>query len=343
MALRGTPLPLISIGAIVDSGVLQPGAPGELPFVCPSASGVVSFDRASGLATIVAKTEHGSQTFKQAVVFRKRKFGNRAFFKCSCCGQERVFLVLFEERVGCAEHYMTLVGSVPKTHRRALLLEARELLKQQPRRPRPKHAPPESEETGEARSSMRREPAPKLPPKRPMTAYDLTTERALILGRGFGDYRIVREYESSRSEMRYERLPEVYARPDHMAPMMNAPVLDIRVLCRENRLGEEGLRARTLGWPDEYTSGHLILLIQDARAEDPFLMIAHQAEVRDDPRWQRIEIFRLPNGRLRFRCPVSTKACDLLYLRNGSFASWEMQRLYHPSQRKTQMRSAPAP
>ena len=58
----------------------------------------------------------------------------------------------------------------------------------------------------------------------------------------------------------------------------------------------------------------------------------------NQPRWQNIKLAQGPrSARTRYLvCPLTLTRCDVLYFRNGIFASREAQRLFNRSQRALQ-------
>jgi hypothetical protein len=117
------------------------------------------------------------------------------------------------------------------------------------------------------------------------------------------------------------------------------PALDVRVLLDRDWLKGDRARAIWLGWPQESTDERRIMMIDDGREHDRLLIF--RIESATVVTWQRI--FLVYRGLERPRhllCPVLGEARDILYFREGRFASREAHKLYNPSQRAEGRRKA---
>lgn len=313
------PLPVIPIRTLLRAGVLT-AAGDSVKFKCPNVDGTIQAMQGEGFVISVSIPD-GTYKFQINLVSRKRKYGNRLFYRCWQCNHDRNWIVITDHRILCSNCFKQmhdLPGS--KAHRRNRFSAALALLRNE-RKKRPLKKPGPRPAHVHSGDGLQRDPR-------------LSTEHALELGRGAGDYGIVQQYRLDGLHTWVEAdLPQLYRRPDMPQSIVEAPILDLRVICRKFRLEQGRMSAFTLGWSLLETYNHEILVILDWRGVRPFLMIAHRRDLLYDPRWQRVEIIMTFNGRLRFVCPVTGQNCDSLYLRDSFFASWQAQRLFHPSQR----------
>jgi len=251
--------------------------------------------------------------------------GQRWFFVCDCCGQLRDGLIWDDGRSVCRTTYVEQGRTGTRAIRRArVTLALADLAERRPMAQR-----------------QQLTLAPAVAPKaarpahsRPQQISDwYSTRRALLLGRGAGDYDLVRAAVSSDSEAWHGCDPVgSYHRPHETALIGQVPELDLRVLAPSLLNSPGRLIARTLCWRDRSGPHHEILFVVDWRKERPQLIAGHDFTA-ETARWQPLPLLRQANGRFRFVCPVMRTNYDILYLRGGAFASRQARRMVHCSQR----------
>jgi hypothetical protein len=150
-----------------------------------------------------------------------------------------------------------------------------------------------------------------------------------------GQFDLFVEYVTKPPSYYAKFIPEkVQTKPLTVEQVDRFPALDIRVLASRDELSEGSAWARTLGWPSWATDGTRLLMVRDLRdANLPMIMIGRMGKNPGECTWQRIALLRNNRNRWFFRCPVTGKRCEILYHRDGVFASREAQRLYNLSQR----------
>ncbi len=117
-----------------------------------------------------------------------------------------------------------------------------------------------------------------------------------------------------------------------------APALDIRVFSSRCDMTLPDLAGRWMRWPRESTgSADHYLIFADLREAGAALLMAHGLGSNGD--WFPPDVIQLSQtdnkGKPRWymHCPVLGTRCQILYYRNGRFASAKAQRLVHRSQR----------
>ena len=289
-----------------------------------------------------------------AYVYRDRKYGKRAYFVCPTTRRDCLILVMCRHHITGDVALRAWAGVRGMSYReiryakaRATLLSldgrksrsAKDLaMKQLLRLGGP--APDDSEfQAYFERESLRVAGTLNRADKK---ASPLGTQRALNLGRDAtnqdGDYNlIVREpmFPSPRAPTSTKAAAARRAARPPLDELMNYPALDIRTLIRCNYFVKNTIYGRTLVWPDRDTQGRTIMLISDWRyLPIPYLIASVFNPTEGFFDFQPISLTRGPRGdHPRYmQCPVLGKQCDILYFRNGRFASREAQGLYHSSQ-----------
>jgi hypothetical protein len=115
--------------------------------------------------------------------------------------------------------------------------------------------------------------------------------------------------------------------------------LDIRVLSKVWKKARQKRWAHTLEWPSALQISEMDIFIEAEDEADPHVLVVTQPKNMS----RTVQKIRLrpqatASGGTRwfFICGLSGKPCELLYLRNGFFASSQALRLVHQSQRALQ-------
>lgn len=328
--LCNMPLPLIPISAFNKAGMFErsddASAPGARQFYALKVPGLVcsGFYVHDEQSIILDCTVERIKTVLSIQV--SYKYG-RPFFVCDCCGKYRNHIVIDYGQPVCVEEYREERGPVRgRPVRCARVVIALEDL----RRLRPIAA---FWDPGREGFRVRRKRRSVTPLPTPKTKDRLSTEQALLLGRGAADFDFTAMVENERGSFWAQvDTAKGFRRPDNVALISDHPVLDIRVLAPA-LLREGSLRAQTLCWGERSEPHVEILFVADWRDAEPHLVAVWDYGNIEAPRMQNIRILLQSTKRLRFICPVEGKNYDVLYLRDGLFASRIAQRLVHPSQR----------
>lgn len=122
---------------------------------------------------------------------------------------------------------------------------------------------------------------------------------------------------------------------DRVGLISDYPALDIRELEKTWLLDEDGHWGAVLAWPGGAEAPLTVYLMASFDILDrPALYL--EADMAGQVLQQTIELERSRPGTPRrwfMRCPVTAVRKELLYFREGRFASAKAQRLVHPSQR----------
>ena len=104
--------------------------------------------------------------------------------------------------------------------------------------------------------------------------------------------------------------------------------LDLNTLLTVSHARTDQLWAHTLVWQTDRETVELAVMVNWSQLE---IQITDTSSAILDPVPQRIRLIR-SHSRYRFCCPISGKACDVLFLRDGRFASRTAQKLEYRSQ-----------
>lgn len=314
------PLPVIPIVAFNKKGLfdIPRGYLGRLNLEVPGLHCEATY-YASARKLVLSCTV-GDATFEFAVRIGFKTW--RPYFICDCCEQLRIHLVVFDAKGYCSAYYRDEGDpSLSRSIRNARVVIAVEDL----RRLKPvAMPPPEREDTVKKAEN-------KPAPKEPKPPHRLSTERALLSGRGAAQYDIVQS-PSMRKKLREVDAAKEYRWPDWVEPILNVPELNLNRLAPA-LLSEGHVRAQTLRWGDPPYSYDEILFIGDWLGVEPELLAIWDYADLTVARVQHLPLVRQVNGRFRFLCPIRGERFDTLYLRDGIFASRLAHRLVHPSQR----------
>lgn len=252
----------------------------------------------------------------------RQSYGLRYYFRCPTCRERSIFLTVDDDMLCCVACSLNGMGDQECAEQKVLVARAKAELRS--------WRPPSKVGKG-CRSRLHGNV--QSPAIQAASAKDMSTEAALDQGRDglkFGFVRQFMQYELGNQK--YVRGGD-YRRPDSVKLITEVPRLDLKVLLRRWPIFEEVVEAaHALRW-DEDTRPMLML---KWRGIDLDVAVSHRWwQDTFTPGWQDLLVRRGPNRRHRFVCPVTGKSCDILYLRNGLFASASAQRLVHASQRAT--------
>jgi hypothetical protein len=133
--------------------------------------------------------------------------------------------------------------------------------------------------------------------------------------------------------------PDRCAPTDPDSPILiveDQPALDLRALGRHWDLTKASLHWAKLVWPSNLMGGaRHFLLVLDMTTPPPLLLVQrfHDAEPVSSQTIMLVKSASSVAPRWQMVCPASGAHCDILYLRDGRFASAKAQRLTHRSQR----------
>lgn len=165
----------------------------------------------------------------------------------------------------------------------------------------------------------------------------LSTQEALDCGSGMRDWPAYDQYRAkSGSEWLASGSSVAVPRPQpSIARIENRATLDIRPIVRRFEPERRLVSGMQLGWPVEATGGARLMLFVDFRDPDhSCLTVRSEFEVGIPAAFQVIRLIKAPLSRRWFMvCPVDGKHRDLLYFRDGIFASAAAHRLIYSSQR----------
>lgn len=309
------PLLILDMRAFEDAGVFE--HPDEdRPFELPYMRGTMCYVPDNDILEFKDPLNCGNQPLEIFIAYADLRFGRRKYFICPWCGQPRLTLVIHEINAICKSCYKAEPNTMSKAKRDYLLKKAEEVI-------------------GIYRIKQQRARELENIDNKPVenSASPIGTEEGLKHGRGAAFHDIYIYYmECSPAKWRtFENEP--FSHPTTTSLTTRHGVLDIRVLAREGMLVPHHAMTTTLVWPLGKTGDHTLLIVLDYRDEVPFLMVSHKGNEPSDPSWQRIDMVVGADRKPRFVCPATKGRVDMLYLRNGAFASATAQRLYHPSQR----------
>jgi hypothetical protein len=112
--------------------------------------------------------------------------------------------------------------------------------------------------------------------------------------------------------------------------------LDIRILSKVWKKTGQKRWGHTLEWPPALRISEMDISIELEDEADPHMLVVKQPKSMSKTVQKiRLRSQATASGGTRwfFICGLSGKPCELLYLRNGFFASSQAQRLVHQSQR----------
>jgi hypothetical protein len=165
---------------------------------------------------------------------------------------------------------------------------------------------------------------------------ELSTTKALDCGRGAYQHKAFEEYLTLGLDWAHSippvDQPSVVPTPDSLE---RYAVLDMRILLDRGEFKSDRVSGIRLGWPQEAIGGSSIYLFFDPRAFGMPLMVARIEAEDSAVRWQSIRLLPSPrSNKPRYMlCPLSHISSDVLYFRNGIFASRRAHGLFNPSQR----------
>lgn len=288
-------------------------------------------------------------------LYRELHFGVRPYFVCPITGDDCLKLVFYKGLVSSISAFK-LIKSKPGLSRRAIRYEAQRakllkldgtlrasdnererlltFLKRHPQRIAQDENIFAFLEREQRRTDNKRKQF--LWESRP-----LSTTKALDCGLGAGQHLQFEEYMHKSLEWA-ESLPPIRAPAEPPAPdsIEFYPQLNIRILLDRGWFREDRVIGRRLGWQSDVTGVTSIYLFFDPRSEGMPLLIARIQHRDGDIVWQSIRL--LPgtrSGKPRYvMCPITHLRSELMYFRNGLFASREAHGLYNPSQRAARKR-----
>lgn len=245
---------------------------------------------------------------------KHQTYGIRRYFACPECGGATIFLAVVAWGLRCPGCLYDLDDYLTPGQRRTMMIRAKEGVR------------------GWKPDKSNAKPARKPVPAPDPLTIRMSTETGLARGQEAGHHEIVHQYLAGNIDP--SDLPN---EPDDVPAesvgrIAAFPELDVNVLLRHIPQWGEALVARMLRWEDGDGTIHAPFLVFDGSGAGRFILVGHKSDPAAQPTWQTLRIKHHPNGRDRFVCPVSGVNCDRLYLRNGYFASREVQRLKHPSQ-----------
>lgn len=283
-------------------------------------------------------------------VLRELNFGPRPYFICPITGDDCLKLVFYRGLVSSISAFNLISGdgalslrAVKYEARRAKLLkydgtlrsskEEREtlltFLRKHPRRLNEDENIIAFLEREERRKERERK-------KFLWESRELSTTKALDCGRGANQHAAFEEYLRLGIEWAHNiplvDPPAALPIPDSLE---HYGVLDIRILLDRGYFDHDRVAGNRLGWSADATGVRSIYLFSDSRHSGMPLLIARIEAEDSTVTWQSIRL--LPSARSArpryMLCPFSHIRSDILYFRNGVFASREAQGLYNSLQR----------
>lgn len=325
-------VPMLTIQPFVEAGVFRESVVGS----APGRVWRLNFPGAEGQVRHGASSDYLQFDFdnlRRSILVRigwvRLTYGRRRYFWCSWCSEFRNSIVLFEQELMCPDCYLNLHKGGQK-RRAGELFCAEALLNSENR-----ELEWDSRTLVEALpAKYRAQAAPAVPPRQTWKRHDMMTETAIDRGQGLA-YHSIYEEVADWTSTDWANIPTArgYVCPTAPVLITDHPILDIRPLTRRGQWRADRLTGQQLRWGIGYPFQYEAALFVDTRRAEPMMVVAHQSYEDMDRGWQRLPIIRQTYGRLRFLCPVLETACDMLFERNGLFASREAQRLVHPSQR----------
>ena len=342
--MRGSPLPFLPMVALSRAGLWKQAPTSEgaettaWPAIyevdLPGLVATVTQDSFSADLAITFATEAGTVEARIPVTYNRLFFGVRRYFMCPCCTRATISIIVHDGHLYCREGFVRNAPNGKKALGKALVLEAVQAVHDLKPCARRIAILPDGDRQNLTPATARRrsrDDNARIDIEQP---HPMSTEAGWKQGFGSGQYEAFCSYKTNDIAETFEDgVQREIAPPKGAGLTTSYPGLGIRFLRERHYLRESKLLTHTLRWgTHDDPHGH-ILLIADYRGWGPFLAIAHQPFDQSCYDWQFVDIKHAADGRWRFVCPVRRVGCDFLYLRDGSFASREAQRLYHPSQR----------
>lgn len=162
---------------------------------------------------------------------------------------------------------------------------------------------------------------------------EASTSKALDCGRGLVDTLSFDRMSSRQDDWFADPVPAVHpVQSESAALLSDYGELDVRVLIDRGALSSDQLVGRSLGWPSEITEGHFISMYMRPRLGEVPQLIMEIEDPDGSLRYQDIALLaRRDSARPRyFLCPVDRIRTDVLYFRNGIFASRSAHFLRYP-------------
>ncbi len=328
--MRGSPLPLLSIDALVKAGVFGLAGdahgtkPGKWQILIAGMAYIVEFD--GDMYLRVENFEGVHQLLVERVSLDR---GYRKYWHCPVCSKFCSDLVLIDDGK-CRDCYRTSVSRYTRRHREALLFEAESEWRS--RRVRMNQLVDGIHPAAEAPEQI---DLPESSAPRALTNIPRSTQTAIALNRGEGmnQWEIFDRFAGfSLDEVMNLPTADGYSRPDKTGLIGDVPELSINAIYRHFNNEEEGLSALCLKWGATWDSPKTGLFY-DLRFGRPIVVVAQDPYDPWNTNWQRLPILAHPTGRLRWLCPVLETPFDTLFKRGDLFASRKAQRMVSPSQR----------
>lgn len=315
---------VLPLSALTRARFFEPPKPGALAEMVaqvsvPGMTFACRYNFEDEILTITPDPMHVSPSFEVALVTNK---AGRRYIVCNCCGQPRNLLVLDAHRLICRVAYVEDGTGPSKAMRDARLKVALDNPTTWVTKEPEVLGIPEAQFPGTLPDDIDEPSAKRV---------RFSTEKAIALGRGAGQFDL---YESVSNEppdfFEAVAMAPKFVRPECASLTDAHPILDINIF--RCLMAKDLLIGKTLCWGERAEPHDEVLFFVNWRGDMPIIIAVHDpfASIK---RWQRLPLSRQGSGRFRFICPVTTKGCQILYLRNGLFASREAQWLYHPSQR----------
>ena len=328
-----SPPEIITIKAFAEAGIFKPrsvGAQqkGQWMVRFPRVRGRAHFDSSLSMLRLWL----GGQGYTCDIMINSCRVGHgiRHYFVCDCCCDRRQKLVFLNAAFVCQAHFLREASNIRQSHRRGYLFMAEKEVMEN--------------ENGANfvyfdngildKPQNIRKKRYKVYQKYTHKLNSMETNHAFSKGQVL-IYSDILNFVNDKDEYFIKGIStgdDMFVTPIKPDVLKYYPSLDIRALVSAFPWAQGVVMAQTLAWGDAPPS-HSIAMIIDWRGRDPVMACVHHWQDLGDAVWQQLPLHCQPDGRLRFICPIRRVNCDVLYLRDGIFASREAQRLYHPSQR----------